>query len=115
MADLEMLYVKNGEGNNPLYQIGTRNADGSYNIMYTDYLKEHQAVAFLEKLKSQEAPVKVVVTEETTIIPDYKDMSKKELEQVMREHNIELDRRKSKSVLLQQVETFFSGGSTKSN
>jgi len=113
MADLEMLYVKNGEGNNPLYQIGTRNADGSYNIMYTDYLKEHQAVAFLEKLKSQEAPVKVVVTEETTVVPDYKDMSKKELEQVMREHDIELDRRKSKSALLQQVETFFSGGSTK--
>ena len=51
MADLEMLYVKNGEGNNPLFQIGTRNEDGSYNIMYTDYLKEHQAVAFLEKLK----------------------------------------------------------------
>ena len=68
MADLEMLYVKNGEGNNPLFQIGTRNEDGSYNIMYTDYLKEHQAIAFLEKLKSQEEPVVEKAIEEMTEI-----------------------------------------------
>ena len=32
---------------------------------------------------------------------------KKELEETMRTHGIELDRRKSKSVLLKEVETFF--------
>ena len=96
MADLEMLYVKNGEGNNPLFQIGTRNEDGSYNIMYTDYLKEHQAIAFLEKLKSQEEPVveKAIeemvldntLAEEPSNIHDYKGMSKKKLEETMRSY-----------------------------
>ena len=115
MADLEMLYVKNGEGNNPLFQIGTRNEDGSYNIMYTDYLKEHQAIAFLEKLKSQEEPVVEAVVEEveeeeeSSNIPDYKGMSKKKLEETMRSYGIELDRRKSKSALLEEVEMFFDG------
>lgn len=115
MADLEMLYVKNGEGNNPLYQIGTRNEDGSYNIMYTDYLKEHQAVAFLEKLKSQEEPVVEAVVEEVeeeeepSNIPDYKGMSKKKLEETMRSYGIELDRRKSRAALLEEVEMFFDG------
>tara|TARA_R100000773_G_C4204675_1_gene105964 strand:+ start:201 stop:569 length:369 start_codon:yes stop_codon:yes gene_type:complete len=119
MADLEMLYVKNGEGNNPLYQIGTRNEDGSYNIMYTDYLKEHQAIAFLEKLKSKEEPVvekaieKMVLdntlAEESSNIPDYKGMSKKKLEETMRSYGIELDRRKSRVALLEEVEMFFDG------
>tara|TARA_R100000231_G_scaffold83092_3_gene63390 strand:- start:428 stop:796 length:369 start_codon:yes stop_codon:yes gene_type:complete len=119
MADLEMLYVKNGEGNNPLFQIGTRNEDGSYNIMYTDYLKEHQAIAFLEKLKSQEEPVveKAIeemvldntLAEEPSNIPDYKGMSKKKLEETMRSYGIELDRRKSRAALLEEVEMFFDG------
>ena len=119
MGDLEMLYVKNGEGNNPLYQIGTRNEDGSYNIMYTDYLKEHQAIAFLEKLKSKEGPVvekaieKMVLdntlAEESSNIPDYKGMSKKKLEETMRSYGIELDRRKSRVALLEEVEMFFDG------
>ena len=117
MADLEMLYVKNGEGNNPLFQIGTRNEDGSYNIMYTDYLKEHQAVAFLEKLKSQEESVVEAVVEEveeeeeeeSSNIPDYKGMSKKKLEETMRSYGIELDRRKSRAALLEEVEMFFDG------
>ena len=119
MADLEMLYVKNGEGNNPLFQIGTRNEDGSYNIMYTDYLKEHQAIAFLEKLKSKEEPVvekaieKMVLdntlAEESSNIPDYKGMSKKKLEETMRSYGIELDRRKSRVALLEEVEMFFDG------
>ena len=119
MADLEMLYVKNGEGNNPLFQIGTRNEDGSYNIMYTDYLKEHQAIAFLEKLKSKEGPVvekaieKMVLdntlAEESSNIPDYKGMSKKKLEETMRSYGIELDRRKSRVALLEEVEMFFDG------
>jgi hypothetical protein len=36
-------------------------------------------------------------------------MSKKKLEETMRTYGIELDRRKSKSALLKEVEMFFSG------
>ena len=37
----------------------------------------------------------------------YKSMSKLELETLMREHGVELDRRKSKKELLEEVENFF--------
>ena len=37
----------------------------------------------------------------------YKSMSKLELEAMMREHGVELDRRKSKKELLEEVENFF--------
>ena len=36
-------------------------------------------------------------------------MSKTQLEKLMRKYNIELDRRKSKAVLLKEVDAFFSG------
>ena len=39
--------------------------------------------------------------------PSYKSMNKVELEAFMREHGIELDRRKSKGDLLEQVDEYF--------
>jgi len=56
-----------------------------------------------------EEVVTVTVTEETTIVPDYKAMKKIELEALMREYDIELDRRKSKADLLAEVDAFFKG------
>jgi len=130
MAALEMIHVKNGEGNNPLYQIGIKHADGTHTIVNTKFRKEHQAIAYLEALETaivEEAPAidvamdtltvtetdiseeKVMVKEETTIVPNYKSMTKLELEETMRFHNIELDRRKSKKDLLQEVDMFFKG------
>jgi hypothetical protein len=132
VAALEMIYVKNGEGNNPLYQIGIKHADGTHTIVNTKFRKEHQAVAYLAELETvtvEEAPaidaamdtltitetgiseekVMVEVEEETTIVPNYKSMTKLELEETMRFHNIELDRRKSKKDLLQEVDMFFKG------
>jgi hypothetical protein len=106
MAKLHMVHVKNGEGNNPLYQISTKNTDGEYVVAYHKLLKEHQALAYLEKHTPKE--VMVTVTEKTTIVPNYKKMSKFQLEKVMREHDIELDRRKSKKDLLKVVENFFN-------
>jgi len=120
MAKLHMVHVKNGEGNNPLYQISTKNTDGEYVVAYHKLLKEHQAVAYLAEHSSEEEPevvveepeaveeVMVTVTEKTTIVPNYKKMSKFQLEKVMREHDIELDRRKSKKDLLKVVENFFN-------
>jgi hypothetical protein len=102
MAKLEMVHVQNGAGNNPLYKI--REVGGSW--VSSAVLKEHQALAYLEKHAPKE--VMVVVTEETTIIPNYKGMTKLQLEEFMREYGIELDRRKNKKDLLEVVENFFS-------
>ena len=129
MADLEMIHVKNGEGNNPLYQIGIKHADGTHTIVYDKLRKEHQAIAYLAELGTttvEEAPaidaamdtltitetgideeVMVEVKEETTIVPNYETMTKLELEETMRFHDIELDRRKNKKDLLKEVEMFF--------
>ena len=44
-----------------------------------------------------------------TAASDYKAMKKIELEALMREYDIELDRRKSKADLLAEVDAFFKG------
>lgn len=102
MAELEMVHVQNGTGNNPLYRI--REVGGEW--VSEAILKEHQALAYLEAHTSKE--VVVVVTEETTVVPDYMNMTKVQLEELMREHGVELDRRKSKKALLSEVKTFFN-------
>ena len=69
MAELEIVHVKNGEGNNPLYKI--RKVGGDW--VSSALLKEHQALEYLEKHVPKE--VAVAVVEETTTVPDYKNMS----------------------------------------
>jgi hypothetical protein len=102
MAELEIVHVKNGEGNNPLYKI--RKVGGDW--VSSALLKEHQALEYLEKHVPKE--VAVAVVEETTTVPDYKNMTKVQLEELMRGHGIELDRRKSKKALLTEVKNFFN-------
>jgi|TARA_R110000787_G_scaffold93795_1_gene196130 hypothetical protein len=63
----------------------------------------------VEDVVEEVVTVTVTVTDKTTIIPDYKDMDKKELEALMRTHDIELDRRKSKKELMMEVDSFFKG------
>ena len=46
---------------------------------------------------------------EGTSVPAYQGMKKLELEALMREHGIELDRRKSRADLLAEVDAFFKG------
>ena len=50
------------------------------------------------------APEPAVLTESPTSAQDYNDMTKLELEAVGREHGIELDRRKTKSDLIDELE-----------
>jgi len=85
----------------PVYQIGTKNADGTYTVVVFDLMKQAQAEA---KLKSM--GVKPVASPTET---KYEDMSKLELESFMRKHDIELDRRKSKETLIKEVEAHFKG------
>ena len=108
-----------------MFHVG-QNEDGDklYNLRYvkggmslpTPSMTEAQALARINGTEVEAVvvePVKevvtVTVTEETTVIPDYKSMKKIELEALMREHNIELDRRKSKADLLAEVDAFFKG------
>ena len=125
MANLEMIHIKNGVGNNPLYVIGIKHEDGTHTVVHDKLRKEHQAVAFLAELGTTtidaamdtltvvetgiNEEVMVEVKEETTIVPNYESMSKLELETMMREHSVELDRRKSKKELLEEVKMFFKG------
>ena len=116
MSKLEMIHVKNGEGNNPLFQIGVRHADGTHTAVRPDILKEHQAVALLAELQPtvvEEIVEEVVeeIVEEVVeeVVSDFDAMTKLELEALMREHGVELDRRIKKKDLLLTVKSYFNG------
>lgn len=98
MSDIEMFHVGENDNGEALYNL--RYVKGGRSLP-TPSMTESEALA---KINGTEI---VTVSEKTTIVPDYKGMTKKELELFMREHSIELDRRKTKADLLEQVENFF--------
>jgi hypothetical protein len=113
MSDIEMFHVGQNEDGDKLYNL--RYVKGGMSLP-TPSMTEAQALAKINgteveivSVKPVEEVVTVTVTEATTIVPDYKTMKKTELEALMREHNIELDRRKSKADLLAEVDAFFKG------
>ena len=67
-----------------------------------------EAEAVIEEVEELEE-VATPEPENSREIPDYGSMTKVQLEALMREHGIELDRRKSKSDLLEQVDGYFKG------
>jgi hypothetical protein len=85
----------------PVYQIGTKNADGTYEVKVFDLMTKAQAEAKLKSMgvKPAASPKK----------PKYDGMSKLELEAFMREEGIELDRRKSKAKLIAEIKAYFKG------
>jgi len=85
----------------PVYQIGTKNADGTHDVKVFDLMTKAQAEAKLKSMgvKPAASPKK----------PKYDDMSKLELEAFMREEGIELDRRKSKAKLIAEIKAYFKG------
>ena len=98
MSDIEMFHVGENDSGEALYNL--RYVKGGRSLP-TPSMTEAEALA---KINGTEI---VTVKKGTTILPDYKGMTKKELELFMREHSIELDRRKTKADLLEQVENFF--------
>ena len=98
MAKLEIIYAKDDESGNSRYHIGSYDSNGTLTIVDPKLRKHHRALTILAELSGKK---------DTSDAPKYKNMTKKELEETMRTHGIELDRRKSKSVLLKEVETFF--------
>ena len=63
----------------------------------------------IEDTLTMTAPVDNTTIVTVTDVPDYKSMTKTELETEMRYHGIELDRRKTKKDLMIEVENFFKG------
>ena len=89
----------------PVYQIGTKNADGTYEVKVFDLMTKSQAEAKLESMGGKKKPA----APKKKVVPDYSGMTKTELEAFMREHGVELDRRKTKADLMKQVEEYFNG------
>ena len=94
MSDIEMFHVgENSEG------------EELYNLRY---IKGGRSLPTPSMTKA-EALARINGTQLDASEKSYKDMTKKELELFMREHDIELDRRKTKDDLLKQVDEFFEG------
>ena len=83
----------------PVYQIAEKNSDGTHTTVVFDPMTKEEAE---ERLKSMGG---TTVSDDS---PDYKSMTKLELEAMMREHGVELDRRKSKGDLLKEVDDYFA-------
>ena len=88
----------------PVYQIAEKNSDGTHTTVVFDPMTKEEAEARLKSMGG------TTVSDETTSddSPNYESMTKLELEAMMREHGVELDRRKSKGELLKEVDAYFA-------
>tara|TARA_R100000951_G_scaffold54245_1_gene45641 strand:- start:2430 stop:2750 length:321 start_codon:yes stop_codon:yes gene_type:complete len=92
----------------PVYQIGTKNADGTYEVKVFDLMTKAQAEAKMKSMGVKvETPKPAAPTKKSKL--KYDNMSKLELEALMRKEGIELDRRESKAKLLSEVKAHFKG------
>jgi len=89
MADFKMVEIGTDKDGNSLYNVRDNSKGGELVVEKALSLSEAEALMDGGSTSS------------------YKSMSKLELETMMREHGIELDRRKSKKELLEEVENFF--------
>ena len=89
MTDLKMVEVGTDKNGNSLYNVRDNSKGGELVVEKTLSLSEAEALVNGGSTSS------------------YTSMSKLELEAMMREHDVELDRRKSKKELLEEVENFF--------
>ena len=103
MSDIEMFHVGENDKGDALYNL--RYIKGGKSLP-TPSMTKAEALA---KINGTEVVEPIVVSEDEVVVIDDKpvqEMTKIELEAFMRTHGIELDRRKSKADLLEQVEKF---------
>ena len=102
----------------PVFQIGSKNADGTYTVTVFDLMTKAQADTKLDEVQpstsKKAAPNKASKPKEASKseVPSKKElsgMSKDALEVEMRKHGLELDRRKTKTALLKQSVSFLAG------
>jgi hypothetical protein len=115
MSKLEVF--QNGVFSNtgePVFQIGTKKEDGTYDISVYALMSKEQAEAKLNEL--QPAPAKPTKPKakkareiRTPSKTDLAQLTKLELEEEMRGYGLELDRRKTKSALVKESLAFLNG------
>jgi hypothetical protein len=90
----------------PVYQIAEKNSDGTHTTVVFDPMTKEEAEARLKSMGGMTVePVEETVSDD---FPNYESMTKLELEAMMREYGVELDRRKSKGELLKEVDAYFA-------
>jgi len=118
MANLEVfqngVFSSTGE---PVFQVGSKNEDGTYTAVVFDLMDKKQAEAKLNELqpsappKKEEVPKKAAPkkVESVPFRVQLELLTKAELEEEMRKHGLELDRRKTKDALIKQSVAFLKG------
>tara|TARA_R100001443_G_scaffold112382_1_gene125898 strand:- start:4296 stop:4643 length:348 start_codon:yes stop_codon:yes gene_type:complete len=104
---LEVVQNGNFSNGDPVFQIGSINADGDREIAVFDLMTESEAKAKLKSMggsskSTSKAAEPVEEVEETTKV-DLNKMTKVELEEFAREFGVELDRREKKETLVKQA------------
>jgi hypothetical protein len=117
MAKLEIFQNGNFSDGRPVYQIGSKNAEGEYDISVFDPMEKKEATARLAKMggtpASKKKPAqkkkivkpaaKSVIFVDETSRSDLKMLTKLQLEKFAREFGVELDRRDKKETLVKQA------------
>ena len=103
---LEVVQNGNFSNGDPVYQIGSINADGELEIAVFELMTETEAKAKLKSMggSSSSSKKKEVVEEvEETSKAELNQMTKIQLEDFAREFGVELDRREKKETLVKQA------------
>ena len=103
---LEVVQNGNFSNGDPVYQIGSTDADGELEISVFDLMTEAEAKAKLKSMggSSSSSKKKEVVEEvEETSKAELNQMTKIQLEDFAREFGVELDRREKKETLVKQA------------
>jgi transposase len=115
MAKLEIFQNGNFSNGDPVYQIGSKNADGEYDISVFELMTEAEAKTKLKSMggspakkaapEKKAAPKKKEVVEEVeeTSKATLNEMTKLQLEEFAREFGVELDRREKKASLVKDA------------
>ena len=102
---LEVVQNGNFSNGDPVYQIGSINADGELEIAVFDLMTETEAKAKLKSMGGSSSAKKKEVVEEVEETPksELNKMPKIQLEEFAREFGVELDRREKKETLVKQA------------
>ena len=103
---LEVVQNGNFSNGDPVYQIGSTNADGELEISVFELMTEAEAKAKLKSMggSASSSKKKEVVEEvEETSKAELNQMTKIQLEDFAREFGVELDRREKKETLVKQA------------
>ena len=108
MAKLEIFQNGNFTDGRPVYQIGSKNADGDYEPVVFDPMDKNTAKARLARMTgSVAAPKKKAPVRKETPDPltraELKDLTKAELGKYAKGFGVDLDQREPKSVLINQA------------